>query len=207
MLSSQGRKLACSMATDQSAQRRMLVNEGRKLACFSARGAILHGPCSKVTDQTHKVACIQIRGASSHAFQPGAQACMRHGHGSERASSHACKRGAQARMLFSQGRKLAWTMRHSYGSEAQARMLSSQGRKLACNMATDQSAQARMLVNAGRKLACFSARGASLHGPCNMVMDERCKLACLARMLFSQGRKLTWTMQQCYGSEAQARIM
>ena len=59
-------------------------------------------------------------------------------------------------MLFSQGRKLTWTMQHGYGSEAQA----------------------RMLVNAGRKLARFTARGASLHGLCSMVRDERLKLAC-----------------------------
>jgi hypothetical protein len=40
--------------------------------------------------------------------------------------------GAQAREFFSQGRKLAWTMQHSHGSEAQARMLLNSRRKLAC---------------------------------------------------------------------------
>ena len=96
--------------------------------------------------------------------------------------------GRKLASFSAKGRKLAWTMRHGYGSEAQARMffklgaqagiLSSQGRPLACNMVTDQSAQARMCVNAGRKLACLSDRGASLHGPCSIVTDERRKLAC-----------------------------
>ena len=73
--------------------------------------------------------------------------------------------GAQARALFSQGRKLAWTMQHSHGSEVHARMF---------------------CFYSGRKLACFAARGASLHGPCSMITDERRKFACF----YSRGHKL-----------------
>jgi len=83
-------------------------------------------------------------------------------------------------MFVNSGRKLAWTMKHGYGSEAQA----------------------RMLVNAGRKLACFSARGANLHAAwlrMRGASSHACKRGAQARMLFSQGRKLAWTVQHGYG--------
>jgi hypothetical protein len=80
------------------------------------------------------------------------------------ASSQDFKLGAQARTLFSQGRNLTWIMLHNHGSEAQA----------------------RMLLNSGGNLACFSARGASLHGPCSMVTDQRRKPACV----LNSGREL-----------------
>ena len=170
----------------------MRLNSGRKLACFSARGASLHGPCSRAADERRKLACFQTRGASSHAFQPGAQACMDHAAWLRirGASSHAFKLGAQARMLFSQGRKLGWTAwlriggasSHACKRGAPARALFSQGCKLAWTMQHSHGSevQARMFCfYSGGKLACFAARGASLHGPCSMITDERRKFACV----------------------------
>jgi hypothetical protein len=119
MLYKAGLKLACFSARGASLHGpcNMLTDGSRQLACFSAKGASLHGPCSNVTDQRRKLACFETRGLNSHAFQP--RGASLRGPCSmitvRGASSHACKRGAQARMLFSQGRKLAWTMPHSHG--------------------------------------------------------------------------------------------
>jgi hypothetical protein len=95
------------------------------------------------------------RGASSHAPQPRAQACMQRSYGSE----------AQARMLLNSGRKLASLSAMGVGLHGPCGMVTDQRRKIAC------------FLNSGRKLACFPGRGARLHATWLRIRAR--KLACV----------------------------